>query len=145
MVSPSCSACADGDPTGVKSIMVLDEDEESRTTLEQSLDELGHRTTLFLSLSDLQIPEFDFAGFDLVICDLDKTPGVWKHLLNRIRAQRLGTQLILTSRTAAEREWLEALQVGAFDLLAKPYLKSEVLRVTSNALAMNYNRRFTAT
>jgi len=76
---------------------------------------------------------------------LTRLREVWKHLLDRIRAQRLDTQLILTSRTAAEREWLEALQVGAFDLLAKPYLKSEVLRVTSNALAMNYNRRFTAT
>jgi len=75
MVSPSYSACADGDATGVKSIMVLDEDEESRTALEQSLDELGHRTTLFLSPSDRQIPEFDFTGFDLVICDLDKAPG----------------------------------------------------------------------
>jgi hypothetical protein len=53
MASPSYPACADREPTGVRSIMVLDEDEESRTALEQSLDELGHRTTLFLSPSDL--------------------------------------------------------------------------------------------
>src|SRR5262249_54596766 len=119
--------------------MVLDGDEDSRMALEESLDELGHRTQLFPCLRALEIPEFDFAEFDLVICDLDEVPDLWKCLLDRIRTHRLDTQLVLTSRKAAEREWLEALQVGAFDVLAKPYLKSEVLRVTSNALSMNYN------
>jgi len=123
--------------------MVLDEDEESRLALQQSLDELGHRTEQFSSLSDRQIPEFDLAKFDLVICDLDNGSGVWKHLLDRIRMQRLDTQLVLASQKAAEREWLEALQLGAFDLLVRPYSKSEVRRVITNALAMNYNRQFT--
>ena len=124
--------------------MVLDGDEDSRVALEESLDELGHRTQLFPFPKALQVPEFDFAGFDLVICDLDEVPELWKRLLDRIRAQGLNTQLVLTSRKAAEREWLEALQLGAFDLLAKPYSKSEVLRVALNALSMNYNQRFTA-
>ena len=127
-----------------KSIMVLDGDQDSRTALQESLDELGHRTHLFSCPRALEIPEFDFAGVDLVICDLDELPQLWKCLLDQIRAQGLDTQLVLSSRKAAEQEWLEALQLGAFDLLAKPYSKSEVLRVTSNALSMNYNQRFTS-
>jgi len=62
--------------------------------------------------------------------------------LDRIRSQKLRTQLVLTSRKAAESEWLEALQVGVFDLLPKPLSKSEVQRVAANALSMNYNGNF---
>src|SRR5262245_21454203 len=107
-----------------KFIMVLDEDEKSRRVLEESLEGSGHHTESFRCLSDLQITEFNFARFDLVICDLDSGLAVWKNLLDRIRRQRLDTQLVLTSRKAAEQEWLEALQLGAFDLLLKPYSKS---------------------
>ena len=97
---------------GQRSIMVLDEDEKSRQILERNLAESGHRTESLPCLSDLQIPEFDLARFDLVICHLDNGLRVWKGLLDRIRAQRLDTQLVLTSQKAAEREWLEALPAG---------------------------------
>jgi len=127
---------------GSKFIMVLDQDEKSRQALEESLEGSGHHTESFHCLSDVQITEFNFAKFDLVICDLDNGLEIWKNLLARIRMQCLDTQLVLSSGKAAEREWLEALQLGVFDLLVKPYSKSEVLRVTGNALAMNYNHRF---
>ena len=41
--------------------------------------------------------------------------------------------LIVTSRTADDRLWAEALNLGAYDVLAKPFDQSEVTRVVSLA------------
>ena len=41
--------------------------------------------------------------------------------------------LIVTSRFADERLWAEALNVGAYDVLAKPFERDEVNRVLTSA------------
>ena len=39
----------------------------------------------------------------------------------------------MTSRAADERLWAEALNLGAYDVLAKPFDRTEVMRVVSMA------------
>jgi DNA-binding response OmpR family regulator len=41
--------------------------------------------------------------------------------------------LIVASRTADEYLWAEALNLGAYDVLSKPYHPAEVIRVLSMA------------
>jgi DNA-binding response OmpR family regulator len=41
--------------------------------------------------------------------------------------------LIVTSRLADERLWAEALNLGAYDVLAKPFDKREVIRTVTAA------------
>jgi DNA-binding response OmpR family regulator len=41
--------------------------------------------------------------------------------------------LIVTSRLADEYLWAEALNVGAYDVLAKPFEREEVIRIVSLA------------
>jgi FixJ family two-component response regulator len=41
--------------------------------------------------------------------------------------------LIVTSRLADEHLWAEALNLGAYDVLAKPFDQEEVIRVLSSA------------
>jgi DNA-binding response OmpR family regulator len=41
--------------------------------------------------------------------------------------------LIVTSRLADERLWVEALNLGAFDVLAKPFDSTEAMRVVGAA------------
>jgi DNA-binding response OmpR family regulator len=41
--------------------------------------------------------------------------------------------LIVTSRLADERLWVEALNLGAFDVLAKPFDQKELVRSVSLA------------
>jgi DNA-binding NtrC family response regulator len=138
--NPYCPC--DGNFPGSKSLLVLDEDESSSQDLKQRLEDVGHRIELRPSIGDFPMAKLDLAKFDMVICDSDNGQGVWKFLLARIRVQRLNTQLVLTSQKAAETEWLEALQLGVFDLLVKPYSKSEVLRITANALTTKYSHNF---
>jgi DNA-binding response OmpR family regulator len=49
--------------------------------------------------------------------------------------------LIVTSRLADERLWAEALNLGAYDVLAKPFDTAEVVRVVSLAWQHWHTRR----
>jgi CheY-like chemotaxis protein len=49
--------------------------------------------------------------------------------------------LIVASRTADEYLWAEALNLGAYDVLSKPYRPAEVVRVLSMAWLQWMNRR----
>jgi len=48
--------------------------------------------------------------------------------------------LIVASRTADEYLWAEALNLGAYDVLSKPYRAAEVVRVLSMAWLHWMNR-----
>ena len=56
----------------------------------------------------------------LVICEHDLLPGTWTQLLDEIRRLSIPPFLIVTSRVADDYLWAEALNVGAYDVLAKP-------------------------
>lgn len=125
-----------------KSILILVEEGQATRTLKQRLEGLGHRIDFRHSISDFQIAELDLTGFDLVICDSENGLGVWKFLLDRIHSQKLLAQLVVISKKARDSEWYEALQLGVFDVLIKPYSTHEVLRIVSSALLVNYSRKF---
>ncbi len=57
----------------------------------------------------------------------------WKRLLHDIRELEKPPQLIVTSRHADDHLWAEALNVGAYDVLAQPFECEEVERVVSSA------------
>jgi DNA-binding response OmpR family regulator len=69
----------------------------------------------------------------LVICESELPVGTWKDVL--VEVQRLSTPpfLIVTSRIADEHLWAEALNLGAYDVLSKPFVAAEVARVLGMA------------
>lgn len=69
----------------------------------------------------------------VVLCDNDHQPDEWKEMLDHINRLPEAPCLIVTSRQADDRLWVEALNLGAYDVLAKPFDRSEVLRTLSNA------------
>jgi len=69
----------------------------------------------------------------LVICEHDLLPGTWTQLLDDIRLLSIPPCLIVTSRIADEYLWAEALNMGAYDVLAKPFDLTEVTRILSSA------------
>jgi DNA-binding NtrC family response regulator len=72
-------------------------------------------------------------GVSLVICEHDLSPGTWTQLLDEIRLLSIQPLLIVTSRVADDYLWAEALNLGAYDVLAKPLDRTEVTRVLSSA------------
>jgi DNA-binding NtrC family response regulator len=69
----------------------------------------------------------------IVICDCDITPGTWREMLDHISLLPDPPLLIVTSRLADERLWAEALNLGAWDVLAKPFDTNEATRIVSAA------------
>lgn len=71
--------------------------------------------------------------WEVVICEQDLPPGSWKDVLDQVTILPDPPPLIVTARLADERLWAEALNLGAFDVLAKPLDSTETMRVISAA------------
>jgi len=71
--------------------------------------------------------------FEVVVCERDLPPGSWKDVLEQVTILPDPPSLIVTSRLADERLWAEALNLGAFDVLAKPFDGTEAMRVIDAA------------
>jgi DNA-binding NtrC family response regulator len=71
------------------------------------------------------LQEYDIA---VVLCERDLQPGTYIDLLEHIITKPKAPSLIVASRLADERLWAEALNLGAWDVLTKPFDRSEVLR-----------------
>jgi CheY-like chemotaxis protein len=77
----------------------------------------------------------------IVLCESESMAGNWKHVLESVGRIPAPPLLIVTSRTADEYLWAEALNLGAYDVLSKPYHPAEVVRVLSMAWLHWMNRR----
>jgi DNA-binding response OmpR family regulator len=69
----------------------------------------------------------------VVVCESDLRPGTWKEVLEELSTLPDPPLLIVTSRLADERLWAEALNLGAYDVLAQPFDGMEVTRIVSMA------------
>jgi len=69
----------------------------------------------------------------VIITEKDLPDWNWKTVLGDIRLLASPPQLIVTSRDADEQLWAEALNVGAYDVLAQPFNRDEVERVVASA------------
>jgi len=79
----------------------------------------------------------------VVICERDLHPGTWREVLEQVGCLPSRPLFIVTSRLADERLWAEALNLGAWDVLAKPFDKSEVIRSVTSAW-LHWTGRFSA-
>jgi DNA-binding response OmpR family regulator len=65
----------------------------------------------------------------VVICDCELPDGTWQDCWREIGGLASPPRLIVSSRVANNRLWGEVLNLGAYDLLTKPFEPSEVFRV----------------
>jgi DNA-binding NtrC family response regulator len=73
------------------------------------------------------------ATFPIVLFDADITTGRWREMLDQISFLPDPPLFIVTSRLADDHLWAEALNLGAWDVLAKPFDTQEVIRIVSSA------------
>lgn len=69
----------------------------------------------------------------VVIAEAELPNWSWKKVLGDLRRRDRPPQLIVTSRHADDYLWAEALNVGAYDVLAQPFEREEVARVVASA------------
>jgi DNA-binding NtrC family response regulator len=69
----------------------------------------------------------------LVFCERELPDGTYRDVLRTIRSLNTNVPLVVTSRLADWDEYLEALQEGAFDLIASPCRSTDVTWVMLRA------------
>jgi DNA-binding response OmpR family regulator len=73
----------------------------------------------------------------VIVCERDLPDGTWKDILGDTAVFPNPPALVVTSRLADEYLWAEVLNLGGYDLLAKPFSEPEVKRVLAAALRQN--------
>jgi DNA-binding response OmpR family regulator len=113
----------------ILSISPLDDD---HATLQSIVDHSAWRLFKAHHLAEA-FPILDQHEISVVVCERDLKPGVWIDVLDRLNDLPHPPSLIVTSRLADERLWAEALNLGAWDVLPKPFTREEVLRGVKQA------------
>jgi DNA-binding NtrC family response regulator len=62
--------------------------------------------------------------------------GTWRDALTMTQKGNPAVTLVVTSAQADERFWLDVLEQGAYDLILKPFVADELLRILDNANAI---------
>jgi hypothetical protein len=76
----------------------------------------------------------------IVLCDDDAYPEAWREILRACQLLPAPPCVIVTSRLAGDRLWMDLLNEGAFDLLSKPLNPSDVMRIIHSAWVHWQNR-----
>ena len=71
-------------------------------------------------------------SYDVILTEAALPDGYWLDVL-RLARELPGSKVIVTDPHADARFWSEALNLGAYDLLAQPFYEPEVRRILYNA------------
>ena len=77
----------------------------------------------------------------VAICESELPDGTWQEVLSRFGLMRCPPLLVVTSRIADDRLWSEVLNLGAYNVLAKPLNMKEVFHVVGLAW-LSWKRRW---
>ena len=76
----------------------------------------------------------------IILCEQSLPDGSWKNVLDQIAGLTEVPMLIVTSGLADAHLWAEVLNLGGYDVLAKPFDDQEVQRVVAGAWRQQQNR-----
>jgi DNA-binding NtrC family response regulator len=114
-------------------LAVVDDETIIRKRLQQTLAKEGHSVSTYGAgenfLQDLGTIAFDLVFLDVIL------PGInGMETLKRIKAQAPDTEVILMTGRASLDAAIEAVKLGAFHYLAKPFKLAEVRNLAARAL-----------
>jgi DNA-binding NtrC family response regulator len=89
---------------------------------------LDHAENLRQARAQLQRTEYD-----VVLTETFLPDGNWLDALHLARECPQELEVVVTDPQADARLWSEALNLGAYDLLAQPFYEPEVRRILHNA------------
>ena len=110
-------------------ILSVSECKTDHTTLRRIIDDTPWKMTTAASCKEALQKLYD--TYPLVVFSDSSLPdGTWKDVLDAIwHFEAPHSLLVVTSRLADEGLWSEVLHLGGYDVLSKPLVHEEVLRV----------------
>ena len=113
-------------------ILVASSESKNRNALMEILDREGWKTICASTASECE-EVFNSHNIQVVFCERGLSDGTYRDLLAMTRSRGRNVCLVVTSRLADWDEYLEALNDGAFDLIASPSQTADVVRVLNQA------------
>jgi DNA-binding NtrC family response regulator len=110
-------------------------------SLSRMLDEASVNLIHASSLREAAV-ELANRRFPVVLTEAHLEDGNWQDVLHLARPA--GAELVVTNPWADARFWAEAINLGAYDLLAQPFHGTEVRRVLSSASSRQTKTRTAA-
>jgi CheY-like chemotaxis protein len=114
-------------------ILVVDDDAVFRQELADLLDEDGHRSTVAPSVPKA-IELLESSDFDLVFTDLKMPRHSGMELLADVRSRWPGLLVVMVTGFATVDTAVEAMKLGAFDYLRKPFQPAHLQRIVARAM-----------
>lgn len=120
-------------------ILIVDDNDELRMSLEGVLRELGH-DVIATGDRNVALERDDLDEFDLIISDLTDDADSGVQLLSEIKRKRLLVPVVVSSDEAQQPGVVKAFKMGAVNYLRHPYDKEELCSIVEKTLA--YKLRF---
>jgi DNA-binding response OmpR family regulator len=114
------------------SILLVSEYQEDHSSLRQILHHEGWQITRCGTVQEAAT-HVKTVEPSVVICEHDLPDGSWKDVLNHTDGLDHPPPVLVVSRHADEHLWGEVLNLGGYDVLIKPFDRSEVTRVVGMA------------
>lgn len=114
-------------------VLVVSSDSESRQTLLQILVQYALEPVCSSTVKEARAV-LARQPVLLAICEADLTDGTFRDLLRAVQDSKARIPVVVASRLDDTDAYLEAMGSGAFDFIARPYLRSEVERIVGRAL-----------
>ena len=123
------------------SVLLLSSNEEATRRLRETLARESELATAWN-------PEELFGllqstGYDAFLCDWDCQGGSWRELCRDVKRNYPDLPIILLCRMCpcgGEKEWVEVLEAGYFDLVCAPFSDRQILSVIEHAVASHEAR-----
>lgn len=114
-------------------ICVIDDQSLMRSSIEQTLASQDHKVHAFASALDA-LTEIKQRSFDVILSDL-KMPGMdGVSMMRELRRLGIDTPVILMTAYASVETAVEAMKLGAFDYIQKPFNAEEVAILIERAV-----------
>lgn len=120
-------------------ILIVDDNEELRGSLDAVLRELGHEVVATGDREEA-LSRDDIDEFDLIISDLTDDADSGVQLLSEIKRKRLLVPVVISSDELQQPGVVKAFKMGAVNYLRSPYDKDELCSIVEKTLA--YKLRF---
>lgn len=119
--------------TGPKRILVIDDDDSLRRVVEYNLAEDGHRVITAADGSG-GLEAFQHESVDLVLTDIRMPQMEGIELLTRLKAMQPDLPVIILTAFGTIDSAVEAMRLGAFDYLTKPFSRDQLRASVRKAL-----------
>jgi serine/threonine-protein kinase RsbW len=120
-------------------ILIVDDNDELRASLEQVLCELGHEVVATGNREEALARE-DLEEFDLIISDLTDDADSGVEIISELKRKRLLVPVVVSSEEAQQHGIVKAFKMGAANFLRQPYNREELCAIVEKTLA--YKLRF---